>query len=415
VAVAGLADSARVLAGVVTPMIARGVLLRRPPVVAAAEKVDVDLRAVRSLQRLRARYGAGPVQLRVPGRSLAVVLEPEHVRRILDGSPEPFAVANREKRWALRQFQPHGLLVSTGAERADRRRFNEAVLDFGHPVHRLGDALVAVVEEEVVPLRGPPTLGWDDVAPVWWRVVRRVVLGRAARDDSELTDLLGRLRAAANWAYLRPLRKGVRDRFERRLRAHLDRAEPGSLAELVASTPASPATDPAGQVPQWLFAFDAAGIATVRALALLATHPADGAADLRAAVLESVRLWPTTPVVLRDTTTETMWADGVLPAGTALLIMSAFFHRDDQRLPFAHAFTPDLWQEGGDAGDWPLIPFSAGPGECAGRDLVLLVTTAFLAALLRDRSYTLVDRDLGPDRQLPGTLDPFGLRFTRGA
>ena len=57
-----------------------------------------------------------------------------------------------------------------------------------------------------------------------------------------------------------------------RLAAHLARAEPGSLAGMIARTPAGPNTDPEQQVPQWLFAFDATGIATFRALALLAAH-----------------------------------------------------------------------------------------------------------------------------------------------
>jgi cytochrome P450 len=83
-------------------------------------------------------------------------------------------------------------------------------------------------------------------------------------------------------------------------------------------------------VPHWLFAFDAAGIAAYRTLALLATHP--GATDLarrelagtdpalpylRACVLEAVRLWPTTLVVLRDGTDATEWDGETLPPGTA--------------------------------------------------------------------------------------------------
>jgi hypothetical protein len=38
-------------------------------------------------------------------------------------------------------FQPHGVLVSRGALRADRRRFNEAVLDTGHPLHRYAERI----------------------------------------------------------------------------------------------------------------------------------------------------------------------------------------------------------------------------------------------------------------------------------
>jgi hypothetical protein len=72
-------DTTRVITTVVLPLAARGMLLRRPPVVALAERLDLDRRAVRLLQRLRARYGPGLLRLRVPGRSVALVLSPEGV------------------------------------------------------------------------------------------------------------------------------------------------------------------------------------------------------------------------------------------------------------------------------------------------------------------------------------------------
>jgi cytochrome P450 len=178
----------------------------------------------------------------------------------------------------------------------------------------------------------------------------------------------------ANWAYLRPRRTGLRRRFETRLRAHLDRAEPGSLAGVLAETPAEPDVDPAGQVPHWLFAFDAAGIAAYRALARLASAP-DARADLaylQAAVLESVRLWPTTLVLLRDSTAA---VDGA-PAGTGYLIVTSFFQRAR-----GGCFDPDLWLSGRAEEDWALVPFSRGPARCPGRELVLFTTGTMLAAL----------------------------------
>ena len=138
-----------------------------------------------------------------------------------------------------------------------------------------------------------------------------MTLGDAARDDTALTDALARLRALGNWAMFAPRRPALTADFLGRLRTRLERAEPGSLAAVAAGVPAGPHTAPLEQVPQWLFAFDAAGMASFRALALLVAHPdgldaarADiagaGAARtplpaLRAALLEAVRLWPTTP------------------------------------------------------------------------------------------------------------------------
>ena len=302
------AETLGVFADVFATTVAKGALLRRPKVVAAAERFELDRRAVRRLQRLRDRHGAGPVLLRMPpGREQAVVLAPEHVRQVLDASPDPFAVASSEKRAAVSHFQPEGVLASHGPVRADRRRYNEAVLDASCPRHQLAARFEAVVADEAAAMlagaRRSGVLTWDAFAVAWWRAVRRVVLGDGARDDHELTDLLQSLRADANWAFLVLRRLAVRDRFFARLEAHVARAEPGSLAAVMAATPRSARTAPAGQVPQWLFAFDATGIASFRTLALLAAHPdyaarvraelEAGAAELphlRAAVLESVRL-----------------------------------------------------------------------------------------------------------------------------
>src|SRR5699024_3827498 len=118
------------------------------------------------------------------------------------------------------------------------------------------------IGEEVAALLGNVDfrgeLDWESFALAWWHIVRRIVLGTGARDaDEQVSDDLLRLRKDANWSYFKPRRTARRRRFLAQLRAHVDRAEPGSLAELVATTPAAPDTEPHQQIPQWLFAFDA--------------------------------------------------------------------------------------------------------------------------------------------------------------
>lgn len=134
---------------------------------------------------------------------------------------------------------------------------------------------------------------------------------------------------------------------------------------------------------------------------------------LRACVLESVRLWPTTPMILRQTTHATEWETGLLPARAGVMIYAPFFHRDGERLAQADRFAPELWLEGHEALVWPLIPFSAGPAVCAGRDLVLLVGSVMLAALLDGRQVRLKPphHRLSQAEPLPATLNPYGLRF----
>lgn len=429
---AGGADTARAVARVLLPLVSRGLIVRRPPIVAGAERLDLDRRAVRELQRLRRVYGPGPLKLALP-RDVALVLDPGDVKRILAGTPEPFRADNLEKRHALGHFQPHGVLVSHGPLREDRRAYNEAILDTAAPVHCMAQDLLARVRDEADRLcavaDATGRLGWDTFVEHWFRLVRRVVFGDAAADDEELTDLVGSLRADANWSYLRPRSRRRFDRFEARLLHHLARAEPGSLAHLMAETPATAVTVPHQQVPQWLFAFDPAGIATWRALVLLEGHPdamatvvaevagtdLDRPHDLaytRACILESLRLWPTTPGILRDTTEPTTWNNGTLPAGTGLVVFAPLFHRDDERLPFADRFEPGVWLDGADPDDWPLVPFSAGPAACPARHLVLLLGSAMLGMLVEDHEYRLpVRRRLDSERALPSVYDPFATTF----
>lgn len=431
---ATLQESLSVTSSVFVPTLAKGPIIRRPKMVALAERLELDKRAVRLMQQLRNKYGSGPLMLRVPGPPRAVILAPEHVHRVLNGSPEPFATASGEKRAALSHFEPKGALISHGPERTERRRFNEEVLDTERPHHRMAEHFVGVVHEEAELLlaeaRRRGDLSWEVFSDGWFRMVRRVVFGDGARDDYELRRLIDRLRADGNWAFLRPKRRGLRNRFFARLQGHLDRAEPGSLASVMAATRTTNDTAPLQQVPQWLFAFDPAGMTTFRALALLASHPkhAERAREevrgrsaqeqrpyLRATVLESLRLWPTTPMVLRQSTEETTWETGVMPAKTGILIFAPFFHRDDQKLSYANRFAPELWLEERSRQDWPLIPFSGGPAICPGRQLVLLITSTMLAALLAERQVWLKPLTRLDARQpLPGTLNNYGLRFDLG-
>lgn len=167
--------------------------------------------------------------------------------------------------------------------------------------------------------------------------------------------MLIRLRSAGNWAFLHPERRVLRARFLSRVAAYLHAPEPGTLAERLAAHATSRAAAE-DQVAQWLFAFDAAGIATFRALALLAStdrfmdrarsDPAPELPFLRACLLDSVRLWPTTPAILRQSDRRTDWNGSIMPKDTGVLIHAPFLHRDGERLPFAHRFAPDVWLDG---------------------------------------------------------------------
>lgn len=429
---ASLADSIRVAGGVLLPTITKGVILRRRAVMAIAERLDFDRGAVRCMERMSDRYRPGPLPLGIPGRSVALILDPADVHRVLEQTPEPFSAATPEKRGALAHFEPKNVLLSEGKDRAERRRFNEEVLDTAQPPHRLAPRFLQVVDSEAGRLmkasleRGE--LRWDEFTRSWFRIVRRVIFGDAARDDEHVSRTMASLRSAANWGFLRPRNTELLGKLLKQIQGWIERAVPGSLAEIMANIHPTRTAAPEHQVPQWLFAFDAAGMSAFRALALLCVNPEfarrvrgeipvvhgtrpESAQCSRTAVLESLRLWPTTPLILRQTHEPTRWQNGVLPPETAIVLFVPFFHRN-RDLPYADRFSPELWMDSGVRSQWPLIPFSEGPATCPGEPLVLLLTTAMIASIL-DRAGVRLKRPhaLSPGSPLPGTLNHFALRF----
>lgn len=220
----------------------------------------------------------------------------------------------------------------------------------------MADALLPVVGRTADPLLAGAdhagALNWSTFRIGWRRMAREIVLGRAAAGDDALDRFLDTLRADANRSVLKPVRRHARERSRRAVLAHLDRAEPGSLAARVPAA-TTPDAVPVDQVAHWLFAWDATGIGTFRALAVLASLPgyaqqvrdeaSVGSAErpfARACLLDTLRLWPTTPAILRETDRGTDWSGAAMPKGTGLLIDAPFLHRDDRRWSYADRFAP---------------------------------------------------------------------------
>ncbi|MFC0624630.1 cytochrome P450 [Kribbella deserti] len=420
---ATVTDSARAVRDALLPLVAEGAILRRPRALVLAERFDLESRALKVVRRFRQRYGDGPVLLRIPGRTIALVIDPADVRRLLAETPEPFTAATDEKVGALRHFQPHAVLTSDPPIRAARRELNEQALDSSQPVHRNGQRMLDILRAELATLE---PMDWPAFREIWYRIARRIVLGDAARDDTILTDQLDQLRSDANWAQLHWRADRTRKRFSDRLRAYVGSAPPTSLAGGLRA--ADKDLDPAGQVPHWLFAFDAAGIALWRALAVLAARPELAAPVIEearapqpspllpqasAAINESVRLWPTTLVILRQNTRPVEFRGRTAPVGTEFAIISSVFHRDDEALDFANSFEPAIWLDGRSDGDWPLVPFSAGPAVCPGRNVVLLTTSAAISLILAGHD---LRADAATEAKLSGsmpvTLDHSAIELT---
>ena len=145
------------------PNVAKGVIRRRPNVVGMVERFGLDAKGIRQLQALSKKYGRGPLMLKVPGKKMAVVLDPADANHVLEHTPEPFATDEALKRSALGHFEPDMALVSHGEARQTRRQLNERVLQSGCPHHLFADAFTQVVEEEADALVARTNTRFDEL------------------------------------------------------------------------------------------------------------------------------------------------------------------------------------------------------------------------------------------------------------
>ena len=108
----------------------------------------------------------------------------------------------------------------------------------------------------------------------------------------------------------------------------------------------------------------------------------------RAAVEESLRLFPPAWVVSRRALVDDV-VDGVaLPAGTTVIISPWLLHRRPELFPEPEAYRPERFEGDGLGREAraAYTPVGAGPRLCIGRDFALVETTLVLAELLRGAS-----------------------------
>lgn len=419
---AGLLENARFNALVIVPNAVQGIFRRRRAPVAVATRAGIDGQAV-GLLRGMARSGDGrPVWVRVIKDRALLLLDPADIQQVLEGSPDAYASDPPAKRDGMVAFQPDAATISRGDLWRNRRRFNEAALRSPSGERKLLKGWEATCREELERmLTGPVavsggTIDWDAFHECVQRIARRLILGDGAAEDERLTELLGELMSDAN-SMPGETGDGARE-LEAMIGAHADRADRGSLVARFAKAPADAETNPLGQVPHWLFALgDTLAINALRALAVLASD--DGVADraresseyLGGCLQEAMRLWPTTTMLSRETTEDVELRGETIPAGTQILIVNTFSHRDRDRVPYADRFAPEAWMDGGEAwGYGGFNPFSRGPQVCPGTAIATGVGETLLGELLAGYELEPISPRLDLDESMPHMVDFFGIQ-----
>jgi cytochrome P450 len=416
---ASIAESLKFVTTGLLPSLARGLFKPRRGAMKRLTALRTDERAIHALSAIREKHGGDGVRLL--GGKMAVLWGAPAIREVLDNSATTYASDGGAKRKGMDHFQPDALTISRGEEWRDRRVFNESVLAYSERLHPLASRFLDVVRDEVERLRIGPQLEWEAFEGLWDQITLRVIFGDHARGDQELTDLLAKL-----------MNEGQRlvgagepgDGFYEmygKIERYLADPQEGSLVSLVPQAPQSDRTRVAHQVPHWMFAMrDTLGANAYRALAVIAADPSlcarvreelpEGGEVLEGVLHEVMRLWPTTPLLARETTRDVELGGVKLEEGTQVFMLNIFNHRRPEGIDDADRVVPERWM-GDNPTEYRFNHLSNGTQDCPGGPLVLLLGKAVLARLLDEYSFKLLEPSLPAGGDQPTMLDFFAIRF----
>jgi cytochrome P450 len=426
-----LADSVTFNLCHIVPYYLRGIFTKNEFWISFWNRVHPDGLAVNLIRRLRQKYKSDYFYIYLLKTKSLVILDLKAIKHVLDHSPFPYAADPDLKRRGMSHFQPNALTISRGAEWRDRRQFNEAVLAADQRVHPSADHFLNAIDQaaEVLTANAGQYLMWDHFDRLFKRVTLEIIFGHDARDDTALAERLTAMMRESNRVFLLGKSREF-DRFYERIRHYLAKAQPGSLVEVCKHAPSTAQTKVENQIPHWMFAMmETLATNTMRALALIVSDPRvegrvrqeiqendaktpkgiDRLDLLEGCIQEAMRLWPTTPMLMRQTLQDDAVGDLSIPSGTQVVIPNGFTHRDWETNPEAGNFRPDFWLD--KRLDYRFNHLSNGTQACAGKNLALFVAKAVLAALLTRGRYVLRRPKLDMRKNLPFQFDDFSTRF----
>jgi cytochrome P450 len=425
---ASLSESLTVVGVGVLPAIIRGLFSPRPGAMRLLTERNADARTVAELTKLRRKYGGQGLKL-LGGRLVVLWGEPA-IRQVLDQSADAYAGNAGAKAKGMSHFQPDALTMSYGKEWRNRREFNEKMLAGHDRLHPSAGRFLAVVADEVGRLGLSDRLAWSDWERLFDHITLRVIFGDQAREDQELTSRLERLMGEAN----RLVGLSPNDDYYElygTLERYLRDPAPDSLIGQIAQAPHSDETRVVQQIPHWMFAMrDTLAANAFRALGVIAadrnvaakvgeeigtadlSDPSaiDGLTYLEGCLQEAMRLWPTTPLLARETKRELTQAGETLDEGTQVILLNVFNHRDAEHVEGANRLVPERWSQA--EADYRFNHLSHGTQDCPGGPLVLLLGKAALAQTLQRYELTLERPQLPAGGDLPYMLNFYETRFS---
>src|SRR3954470_24912116 len=142
----------------VLPYYLRGIFTRNHYWYKRWSQSNGDPLGLRFITAMRQKYQSDYLYLHLLTTKSLLVLDRTGIQHILDNSPYIYADA-KLKREGMSHFQPNAVTISRGEGWADRRRFNEAVLNSGHHLHAYAGSFLEIIRQEMTsPALSGPTL-----------------------------------------------------------------------------------------------------------------------------------------------------------------------------------------------------------------------------------------------------------------
>jgi cytochrome P450 len=425
---AGVLDTLRFNLRYVVPNILQGLFIRRPRWVALFARLNRGFVSAGLGPRLRELYGGKAARMRFLSKPALLLFDGEAIQRVLDNSPDTYGPPVAKCR-GMAHFQPAAVTVSTGVDWQRRRAFNMAALGDPYADMELAAIVHAVCTEEGAALGAKAELRWADFAHTSQRIMLRVVFGRADEDHRTAHEMLRALMSRANWLIVRPSVRRLKA-FQARLQGLIASAAPGTLA-FRARTLSNAARIPiADQITHWMFAMSdtlsenlarAAGVIhaiprsrdlarqEVQNVNLLNPTAPSLLKYIRACLEETMRLWPSTPFIVREALhTDTICGHRITP-GDQLVIPNVLNHVDPRAVARALEWYPERWLEHPPPSNFYHL--SGGAQSCAGAAIARYVGTQVLAELVNASEFSTHKPRIVSAQRLPASYNPFAIRL----
>lgn len=358
------------------------------------------------------------VPLNFIGTRVYLITNIEHIRFILDNSPDLFNVGQLKKSF-FQSFMAKNVGVSSGCPWKRRRSVNEFVLSTNNEP-RYHIKYDNFVKNLINKYENPKC--YDDFLTFAKIITKKIVFNDENIDDRvfDVFRHANSLQALLYSGYKIP--ENVYNVYSKTLMNHISHPRDNSLIKL-ATLKEDNTNEIFHQIPHWIFPINGViSITLPRMLLFLKNHPYklkkvmceirnNRNNYLRKCILETFRLNNPVVTTFRTVTRDINFGGRQFAQGTQFVIMNnpvlreqSFFNKSDQFIP--ERWTPELEKS------YYAIMFNQGPQMCPGKEFAIMLLQIFATHFLLkvNGQYNITPRI--DTNKIPQMVNPFAIHFS---